>query len=115
MDHGVGQRFTGAPATSFDVSDAYKWVLYVDPSVHENEVRVVRNANLENYILIQDVRRANVNLPTWLDVLPALVDTHNRVAYRGPTCFSKLVTVELPPEHVRRLAKAVARKNKWAE
>lgn len=109
-----GNSFTGAAAAPFDVADAYKWVLYVNGATHENEMRIVKNANLENFILIQDVRHAREALPDWLGPLPVLVDTHARLAYRGPTCFSKLVALELPPEHVRRLSKAVARRNKWS-
>jgi hypothetical protein len=111
--HPVG--YTGTPAAPFDVADAYKWVLYVNANVHENEVRIVKNADLENFILIQDVRHAREELPDWLGPLPVLVDTHARLAYRGRSCFTKLVGLELPPEHLRRLSKAVARRNKWHE
>jgi hypothetical protein len=91
-----------------DPSEAYKWILYLNPEVHTQEYKLVMNASLDTFILVQDVRQGP-KLPHWLSVLPALVDTKERLAYRGPTCMSKLVSIELPPEHLKRLK----RRSKW--
>jgi hypothetical protein len=85
------------------VEDAYAWILYVDPQVHVNEYRLVRNAGLEDFIYIQDVKLCKGPRPQWLQVLPAIVDTAARLAYRGPTCLKKLLAIDLPPEHLKRL------------
>lgn len=90
----------------------YKWILYVNPEVHVNEYKIVKNAQLENYILIQDVRQAKV-LPTWLSVLPCLVNTKTRKAFRGSTCMKNLVNVDLPIEHQKRLHRK--QKNRFEE
>lgn len=99
----------------FDVADAYQWVLYLNPEVHTNEYKLVRNAGLEGLIMIQDVRAATGPKPTWLSVLPALVDTRARLAYRGATCIKKMVSIELPPEHAKRLSRMASRRTKWGE
>jgi hypothetical protein len=96
---------------STDITDAYSWILYLDPSEHLNEYKLVKNAQLDSFILIQDIRNAKGPRPSWLTVLPALVDTRNRKAFRGPTCIKRLVSIELPPEHLRKLAKT--RKLTW--
>ena len=83
----------------------YPWILYLNPELHVNEYKLVKNANLESFILIQDVRKSDSSLPDWLSVLPALVDTKAMVAYRSESCIKKLVGLELPPEHLKRLAK----------
>lgn len=97
-----------AHAAAFDVSDAYPWILYLDPSVHTDEASLVTNAGLEPYVHLQDVRKATGARPAWMSVLPALVDTKRRKAYRGPTCLHKLVSIELPREYLRRLNKPKA-------
>jgi hypothetical protein len=97
-------------------SDAFLWILYLDPSVHTKEYTLVKNASLESFIHLQDIRDS-VNVmpprPEWLDVMPVLVDTRMRLAYRGHSCMDKLVSIELPPEHLKRLTKAAGRKLKW--
>jgi hypothetical protein len=85
-------------------SDAYLWILYLDPTVHTQEYKLIVNASLDSYVLIQDIRNAP-SLEPWMSVLPALVDTRKKLAYRGPTCLKKLVSIDLPPEHAKRLAK----------
>lgn len=97
-----------------DPADAYNWILYVDPTVHLKEFALVKNASLESFIHIQDIRQATSVRPDWLDTLPCLVDTKARMAYRGHSCMEKLVSIELPPEHMKRLAKATSRRTKWA-
>ena len=82
---------------------AYPYILYLNPQTHINEHKLVKNAQLENFILLQDVALAKENLPDWLSVLPALVNTKEMKAYRGPTCFKKLLEIDLPPEHLKRL------------
>ena len=84
-------------------SDAYAFILYVDPLVHVDEFRLVKNAGLSDFIFVQDITIAKGPRPPWLQVLPALVDTQARLAYRGPTCLKKLLAIDLPPEHARRL------------
>lgn len=81
----------------------YEWILYADPSVHTSEVRLVTNAGLESFIHVQDVRLAPGDLPSWMDVMPVLLNTESRLAHRGPSCIKKLVSIDLPPEHSRRL------------
>lgn len=95
-------------------ADAYNWILYVDPTVHLKEFALVKNASLESFIHIQDIRQATTVRPDWLDTLPCLVDTKARMAYRGHSCMEKLVSIELPPEHMKRLTKATSRRTKWA-
>lgn len=90
---------------------AYAWVLYLNPEEHTNEYKLVKNANLESLILLQDVRLAKEHLPSWLSVLPALVDTRQMLAFRGPSCLQKMISIELPPEHLKRLQKQY--KTKW--
>lgn len=97
----------------YDISDAYAWILYLNPEVHVAEARSV--ARLDTYILVQDVRLCPgglKNLPSWMSVLPVLVDTKHRMAYRGASCMSKLATIELPPELVKKASKA--RRNNWS-
>ena len=89
---------------AYDISDAYKWILYLNPEVHEREYKIIKNAGLDSFILVQDIRKAS-NIPDWLDVLPAIVSTKERVAWRGASCFKKLVSIELPSEHIKRLSK----------
>lgn len=86
-----------------DISDAYAWILYLNPDEHVNEYKLVKNASLETFILLQDVRKAKGPKPAWLSSLPALVNTRERKAYRGASCLKRLVTIELPPEHLRKL------------
>jgi hypothetical protein len=89
---------------AYDISDAYKWILYLNPEVHEREFRLVKNAGLDSFILVQDIRKAS-GMPDWLSVLPAVVNTKERIAWRGVSCFQKLVSIELPSEHIKRLSK----------
>jgi len=86
-----------------DPAEAYAWILYLNPDDHINEYKIVKNASLESFILLQDVRNAIGPKPSWLSVLPALVSTKDRLAYRGPSCLKKLVSIDLPPEHLRKL------------
>jgi hypothetical protein len=86
-----------------DPAEAYEWILYLNPDEHVNEYKLVKNARLESFILLQDVRHATGPKPSWLSVLPALVSTKERKAYRGPSCLKKLVSIDLPPEHLRKL------------
>jgi hypothetical protein len=97
-------------AQNTDISSAYSWVLYLDKNVHIDEYKLVKNANLESFIFIQDVKQLK-SRPAWLSTLPALVDTQQKLAYRGPTCIKRLVSIELPPEHLKRLAKKT--KSSW--
>lgn len=85
-------------------SEAYPWILYLDPLVHTEEYHLVKNAGLD-FILVQDIRLSKGTRPPWLHVLPALVDTNDRLAYRGVSCLKKLLQIDLPPEHARRLRK----------
>lgn len=95
-------------------ADVYAWILYYDSDIHIEEGKIVRNAALESFILLQDVRKAtNVHRPAWLTVLPALVDTKAKMAYRGPSCLKKLVTIDLPPEHLKRIHRLAKRRDKW--
>jgi hypothetical protein len=105
---------TGLQLTGQDPAEAYAWILYVDPSVHIKEFALVKNASLESFIHIQDIRQATSPRPDWMDTLPCVVDTKARMAYRGHSCMEKLVSIELPPEHMKRLAKATSRRTKWA-
>lgn len=96
-------------------SDAFLWILYLDPSVHTQEYALVKNASLESFIHLQDIRNSVNTMPPrpeWLDVMPVLVDTRAKLAYRGHSCMDKLVNIELPPEHLKRLTKST-RKSKW--
>jgi hypothetical protein len=95
------------------MEEAYQWILYLNPEESPDAFKLVKNAGLESFILLQDVRLANQQLPDWLSVLPALVNTHDRLAYRANACMEALFKIELPPEHMKRLAKMNARKNKW--
>lgn len=95
-----------------DISSAYSWVLYLDQNIHLDEYKLVKNANLESFIFIQDIKKLATR-PPWLSTLPALVDTQQRLAYRGPTCIKRLMSIELPPEHLKRLSKKT--KNTWSE
>jgi hypothetical protein len=54
--------------------------------------------------LIQDTRLAPA-LPSWLSVLPAIVNTKQKTAWRGQSCLKKILTIELPTEHLKRLGK----------
>jgi hypothetical protein len=100
---------------TFDVSDSYRWILYYDPETHTQEAKLVHNALLDSFILVQDIKQAPSNRPAWLSNFPVLVDTKRRVAYRGQTCFKQLVSIELPPEHARRLQQAQRRKQKFED
>ena len=97
-------------------SDAFLWILYLDPSVHTKEYSLIKNASLDSFVHLQDIRNS-VNAmpprPEWLDVMPVLVDVRGRLAYRGSSCMDKLVSIELPPEHLKRLTKAAGRRTKW--
>ncbi len=97
-----------------DPAEAWPYVLYVDPDVHHDEWRLVRNAGLDSFLNVQDIRKLRRGpqakaLPQWLSVLPALVDTKTKMAYRGSECMPKLVSVPLPPEHLKRLSKLTKR------
>lgn len=74
----------------------------------------MKNASLESFISIQDVHSAS-KMPEWLSVLPVLVDTSMNLAWRGPSCLSKLITIDLPIEHLRRLTKKKSNKFVSAE
>ena len=89
---------------AYDISDAYKWILYLNPEVHEREFKIVKNAGLDSFILVQDIRKSP-GLPDWLSVLTAIVNTRERTAWLGQSCFQKLVSIELPSEHIKRLSK----------
>ena len=98
--------------------------------MHHDEYALVKNAGLDGFILVLDVRDAPRDgrtsgatgapgihtgpngLPMWLQTLPALVDTRQRLAYRGPSCLKKLVTIEIPPEHSRRLQRLTERRRR---
>jgi len=84
---------------------AYTWILYLDPLVHTEEYKLVKNAGIENLILLQDIKKANVALPSWTNVLPVLLHTASRKAYRGHSCLKKMISIELPAEHLKRLSK----------
>jgi len=84
---------------------AYQWILYLDPNVHTEEYKLVKNAGIENFILLQDIKKANVVLPSWLNVLPVLLQTSTKRAYRGQSCLKKMTSIELPAEHLKRLNK----------
>lgn len=79
--------------------------MYLNPEIHTKEYRLVKNASLDSYILVQDIRLSKKSLPDWLSVLPALVNTKDRIAYRGESCLQKIVSIELPTEHLKRLSK----------
>jgi len=97
---------------SLNTLTAYPWVLYLNPEIHINEYKIVKNANLESLISLQDSRQcATEDIPPWLSVLPVLVDTKKMVAYRGTSCLQKLVSIDLPPEHLKRIARQY--KIKW--
>lgn len=95
--------------------NAYPWVLYLNPEIHLNEYKLVKNANLESFICLQDIRQCKseclANMPPWLSVLPALVDTKKMIAFRGSSALQKLVHIDLPPEHLKRITKQY--KIKW--
>jgi len=102
------------PSQVYDVSDAYNWILYLNPEIHIDEYKLVRNAGLDNYILIQDIRKAPKGaLPHWLSELPVLLDTHKKIVYRNSSCIQKMVSIELPPEHLRKLSKLANRRFAW--
>ena len=66
----------------------------------------MKNAGLENFILLQDIKQwPGGTKPDWLSVMPVLVDTTRRLGHRGSSCLTKLVSIELPPEHAKRLNK----------
>jgi len=89
-----------------DQALAHPWILYLNPEVHVNEFKLVKNAGLESFILLQDMRKwPGGQKPDWLEVMPVLLDTTRRLAHRGQSCISKLVSIELPPEHAKRLNK----------
>jgi hypothetical protein len=103
------------PSAALDPSEAYPWILYLNPSMHHDEYALVKNAGLDGFILVLDVREAPSGphgLPVWLHTLPALVDTRQRLAYRGASCLKKLVTIEIPAEHSRRLQKITERRRR---
>ena len=100
-------------AAAFELADVHPWILYLDPELHPMEWKVVHTGNLDTYILVLDVRKSPHRLPPWLSVLPALVDTRSRTAYRGASCMTKLATIELPPEYVRKLSKASKTQRRW--
>jgi len=100
---------------SFDISEAYNWILYLNPEVHLDEYKLIKNASLDSYVLLQDIRASTGVKPQWLSVLPVLVDTKKMMGYRGSTCIQKLVSIELPPEIVKRLNKHSSRKLKWSD
>jgi hypothetical protein len=97
-----------------DLVDAYKYFLYLDPSIHVQEDKLVRNAGLESFILVLDVRKSPEKLPEYLNKLPALLDKSKMLAYRGDTCMQHLVSIKLPPEHLKRLEKLQAKKARLA-
>jgi hypothetical protein len=80
-----------------------RWIIYLDPTIHQNEFKLIKNANLDSLISIQDIRKSKLGLPSWMSVLPALVDTQTDMAWRGPSCLEKILSIELPKEHVMRL------------
>ena len=81
----------------------YEWILYYDPRVHTKEVSLVKNAGLEQFICLQDITRGPTRLPSWLDTMPVLVNTSQKMAYRGSSCLDTLVNIELPPEFLKKL------------
>lgn len=97
--------------------NAYPWVLYLNPEIHINEYKVVKNANLESLISLQDARdchgECKSQVAPWLSVLPCLVDTRKMLAYRGTSALQKLVNIDLPPEHLKRISRQY--KIKWEE
>jgi hypothetical protein len=102
--------------TKFDISDAYKWILYVNPEVHQDEYKLVRNASLDNFILLQDLRHAplgTLQKHPWLESAPCLYNTHQKIAYCGASCLQKLINIELPPEHLKKLNKLASKKQTW--
>jgi len=103
-------------AKATDISDAYPFVLYLNPSEHVHEYKLVRNASLDNYICVQDIRHmpSHIQKPQWFTNFPILVETRTRKAYRGPSCFKKMISIELPPEHVKRLAKRTKKRETFA-
>lgn len=100
------------PAAALDPSEAYPWILYLNPSMHHDEYALVKNAGLDGFILVLDVRESPKALPIWLSVLPSLVDTRQRLAYRGPSCLKKLVSIEVPAEHSRRLQRLAQKRSR---
>lgn len=82
----------------------------MNPDVHTSEYRLVKNAALDSFILIQDTRSAP-SLPAWLGVLPALLDTKTMMAYRAESCLKKLISIDLPIEHTKRLSKV--KRHSW--
>jgi hypothetical protein len=89
-----------------DQALAHPWILYLNPDEHINEFKLVKNAALDSFILLQDIRNwPGGPKPEWLEVMPVLLDTSKRLAYRGLSCLPQLVSIELPPEHAKRLNK----------
>jgi len=95
-----------------DLVDSYRYFLYLDPTIHTQEDKLVRNAGLETFILVLDVRKSPQRLPEYLNTLPALVDKSKMLAFRGDSCMQHLVSIKLPPEHVKRLERNQAKKAK---
>ena len=93
------------PQASSKQEQAYPYILYLSAKTHVNEYKLVKNAQLEHFILLQDVANGPAQLPPWLDVLPTLVDTKTMMAYRGHSCFEKMMQIDLPPEHLKRLSR----------
>jgi hypothetical protein len=83
----------------------YEWILYVDSTIHTREVSIVKNAGLETFICLQDIRKApsTTVLPSWLNTMPVLVNASKMLAYRGPSCMETLVNIELPPEFLKKM------------
>jgi hypothetical protein len=100
----------------YDLSDTYRWILYIRPDIDVSEYRLVRNTGLDSFILVQDITKKpdTVEAPSWFSKAPILVDTKEKLGYFGDLCLEKLVSIDLPPEHVQRLQKYTKRKNKMA-
>jgi len=92
--------------------DLYEWILYYDSTEQTKEPNLVKQTGLETFILLQDIQLAKQVLPDWITNLPVLLHTPSKTAYRGNACAQKLVNIELPQEHVRKLQKMSAKKQK---
>jgi hypothetical protein len=89
---------------SHDIADAYPWVLYVNPAVHFRETQLIKEAQIQNLVLVQDMRKCPT-VHSWMNVLPILVDTQKKLAYRGSSCFQQLVKIEIPIEYLPKVPK----------
>jgi len=90
------------------LEDAYEWILYLIPHEHKAEMSLVRSARLDSFVLVLDTTKCPVHvvLPNWISQsLPVLVNTKQKLAYRGPKCLVTMSAIELPQELARRLQK----------